>query len=133
MKIKLTKGNEARIDAALTKANGRARERCARVGDVFAMARSATNHLNKVGLPKKARKGTYVRAHEGLSCNSYGYRCYSTEYVLECNANGDWFLIGAARVQIHTNRNCKHDWLTLGTAAREWIADVMPGKIERDF
>lgn len=133
MKIKLTAANESKVDAALTRVNGKYRERCAVVGDVYGLMRNAEKHLDKYGIPKAARVGTRIRAHEGIGCNSYEYRATATEYVIEAGHAGYWFLVGVARVQINTSRGSKSDWMTLGDKAKAWIAEKMPARIERDF
>lgn len=99
--IKIIPDNFAAIVAALAAVNGKAAEHCYTTADeIEALAKSAENKLERLGLPKAERPGAKVFATSGATvASAYKYGRKATYVVIERKGAG-WYLTAVASSNI---------------------------------
>ena len=90
--------NLDKVKEALTKANGRAKERLAYPSDVVVAVLMVERHLEKIGIPKNLWKGLMVEVDLRAQKfpRAYKWSADSTQFAIERRASG-WFLVWTYR------------------------------------
>lgn len=128
MKIKIAESNKAKLVAALSKANGRARTRMVNYDDLLGFVAAADEHMKKYRIPKSAASGCQYLYRESVNCNSYGAHAEATAIEIE-HGSSDWFLIATWRADTNTSRGSRSSWFTpteeaISAATRSFLKGV---------
>lgn len=118
MKIKINEQNNALIQIALDKSNGKATAHTFRwANEIIKCARDAESKLARLALPKASRSGAIATANSGGSlANAYKYsRITSTATMVR--GSSAWFLI--AIICSETDRRTAGDTSVSLTAAQD--------------
>ncbi len=97
MKIRINKGNETALQAALNAAEGRATERCLNAADMLALVVTADLEMGVTQLPKAQWHGAVFNYRMELNLpNAYKWRPAYTHVTFQ-RGSKHWYLIAAQR------------------------------------
>jgi hypothetical protein len=134
MKIKITKDNASKIEAALKEVNGAATSFTIRLaGEVMGYADDIEKQLEKSQLPKANRSGVIaIITPAGPSAKAYGYAAKSTTVTIQRGAK-DWFLISVREASVYPRQN-RRDTIKITEAQQSIIASkaVEPYTVTRE-
>jgi hypothetical protein len=117
MKIKIVEKNRGAIKILLAEINGKSSAHTADDSNIFGLARSMENRLEKLGIAKKDRAGASASGMSGGDVPSaYKYSRIVTDYEIVRGAS-DWFLVVAKRDETYGNATRPH--LSLTVAQRD--------------
>ena len=112
MKIKIVEKNRQAIKILLAEINGKSSAHTADDSNIFELAESMENRLEKLNIPKKDRADASAWGMSGKNVPSaYKYSRIITVYQIE-RGSKDWFLILAKRDENYGNAAKPHLSLT---------------------